>query len=308
MRQAVNMRQFAPDSDLVEIAAARPGASIKHDPSKIPVMIYTIPPSLCSQRVRMTLCEKGVRYSEHVMDMSRGENLEPDYIKLNPRALVPTMTFGSRVIFDSATIMCFANNYFSGPELMPTDAAAFERMHRWIRRSDDFPVRGFHYRSHLASGLPDYVRVAMRDNIIKACELYPEYRSLYDLKLADWEDLANWVASPADLAAGDRLAQELADDVERDLHHGNYLLGEQFSLADITVFILLIRLQCGCGAPLWGGTLRPALADYIERLKIRDSYDVAVLEPYRSSNLVAFSGDCWLPASAVQGEPSLQDL
>lgn len=55
MRQALNMRRFRPDEDLLSIAAKRPGSGIKHDPAEAAVTLYAIPPSLCSQRVRMTL-------------------------------------------------------------------------------------------------------------------------------------------------------------------------------------------------------------------------------------------------------------
>ena len=47
---------------------------------------------------------------------------------------------------------------------------------------------------------------------------------------------------------------------------------------------------------LWGRHLRPALHEYVERMKRRPSYDGAILEPYRKNDLVEFSGNCWLPA------------
>ncbi|KKC23918.1 hypothetical protein WP12_22130 [Sphingomonas sp. SRS2] len=243
----------------------------------------------------MTLLEKNIPYVEHVVSLAKGENLTPDYLAINPRGLVPSMTFDDRSLFDSATIMRFANNWFTGPELAPSDPVAVAAMNSWIDRSDDFPVRGFTYRSHLASGHPDYWRVAMHDNVVRARELYPEFSEVYDLKLRDWHDLADWLQSPRDSQEGEAIAEAMADDAEAALRANPFLVGDAISLADISVFILFIRLQCACDVTLWSTTMRPHLHRWAETIKTRPSYDGAVLEPYRSTGLVQMSGDCWQP-------------
>ncbi len=293
MRQALNMRRFAPAPDLVKIAMAPPGVYPTHDPAPLNLRIYTIPPSLCSQRVRMALAEKELPYTEKIVDTANGANLRPDYIALNPRALVPTLTFADRSLFDSATIMRFANNHFRGPALAPTDPARFARMNAWLARSDDFPIRGFTYRAHLASGRPDYWRKGMHDNILKAMNEYPQHRELYELKLRDWNDLAAWIATPQDAVRDEVLAQQMADDLERNLTSEPFVLGEQFTLADVTIVVLMVRLQCGCGVWLWGKGRRPHLEEYIARMQERPSYDSAILAPYRGTTAVKIDGDCW---------------
>ncbi|HWF01386.1 MAG TPA: glutathione S-transferase family protein [Caulobacteraceae bacterium] len=307
MKQAVNMRRFQPAEDLAAIALAPAGRCARHDPLTADVIIHTIRPSLCSQRVRMTLLEKHVPYTERLLNTAAGENLEPDYIALNPRALVPTMTFDDRVLFDSATIMRFINNWFEGPELAPFDSAGFEAMNRWIDRSDDFPIRGFTYRAQIASGQAHFWKTALHDNIVRYRDRYPEHREIYDLKLADWADLVAWIDSPRDLSAGEAIAETLADDAEAALAEGDYLVGASLTLADITTFILLMRLQCGCGLRLWGPALRPNLQRYIQALKQRVSYDGAVLAHYRIMGAAEWTGDCWFPATGANFD-SPQDV
>ena len=298
MKQAANMRRFEPDEDLLAVAKAMPGETEKHDPARANVKIYTIPPSLCSQRVRMTLLEKGVPYTEHVVNTLQGENLAPSYIAINPRALVPTMTFDDRSIFDSATIMRFIDNWFEGRDLAPSAPDAWARMNLWIDKSDDFPIRGFTYRAYLESGVPDSWRIGMHDNIVRARELYPEYRDLYDLKLRDWADLVEWMGNPDDARQGEAAARAMADDAELALADQSYLVGEAISLADISVFVLFIRLQCACSVRLWGAGLRPRLHAWVERMKSRPSYEAAVLIPYRGVAATPMP-DCWLPARAA---------
>lgn len=299
MKQAANMRRFIPDEDLRAIAMAAPGTTQKHDAKQANIKIYTIPPSLCSQRVRMTALEKGLPYTEQTVDTANGKNLTPDYLALNPRGVVPTMTFDDRSIFDSATIMRFINNYFHGPDLAPETPDAWAKMNRWIDLSDDFPIRGFTYRSHLNSGLPDTWQIGMHDNIVRARELYPQHRDIYDRKLQDWFDLTQWVKNPGDTQEGEAMARSMADEAERVLSSQSYLVGTEISLADISVFVLFMRLQCACSVSLWGDGLRPNLHSWIERLKARPSYNGAVLEPYRKSGTMQISGDCWLPRSAA---------
>ena len=229
MKQASNMRKFEPDRDLVAAATALPGTTKAHDPVQAKVKSYTIPPSLCSQRVRMVLLEKRIPYTEHTVNIADGENLAPAYIAMNPRAVVPTMAFDDRVIFDSATIMRFANNWFTGPELAPRVPEAFAEMNRWIDRSDNFPVRGFTYRAFLAKGLPDTWQIGMRDNIVRAKELYPEHSEIYNLKLNDWFDLVAWMNNPEVSRDG----RVIAENVNR---HRN---GTPYRLAKGTPLVVL---------------------------------------------------------------------
>jgi len=46
--------------------------------------------SVCAQKVRMALAEKGVACQEHLMKLN-GDQFEPTYLKLNPNGVVPTL-------------------------------------------------------------------------------------------------------------------------------------------------------------------------------------------------------------------------
>ena len=47
--------------------------------------------SVCSQKVRMCLAEKGLEWESRHVDIFAFENYEPAYTKLNPKAVVPTL-------------------------------------------------------------------------------------------------------------------------------------------------------------------------------------------------------------------------
>ena len=53
----------------------------------------------CSKQVRHCLREKGVPYESRYVELWRYENLSPDYLKLNPNGVVPTLAHGERIAF-----------------------------------------------------------------------------------------------------------------------------------------------------------------------------------------------------------------
>lgn len=300
--QAKLLRHIQPAEDLREIAAALPGSVTPVDPAGMDLTIYTVPTSICSQRVRMTMGEKQLRYTERTVNGHAMENLQPWYLKINPRGLVPALTFDDRSIFDSKTMMTFIDNYFIGPRLSPTESGAHASMHAWVKRFDEFPVRDLSFRwqlQRMKKGQPDYWTPGMHDAVVRAMEIHPENRELYQRKLDEWQDILTCVNDASHMAACERQAQDLASDVDAAVSGDAYLVGASFTLADISAIATLVRLQCGCGLRLWGNGLRPALERYVERLKQRPSYQTGLLDPYSQSEVFKLEGDCWYPKLAA---------
>jgi glutathione S-transferase len=46
--------------------------------------------SVCAQKVRIALKEKGLDVKEHLLTL-RGDQFDPAYLKLNPNGVVPTL-------------------------------------------------------------------------------------------------------------------------------------------------------------------------------------------------------------------------
>jgi glutathione S-transferase len=82
------------------------------------------------------------------------------------------------------------------------------------------------------------------------------------------------------LAAGRRHVDAHLDRLEKQLVEGGgpWILGETFSLADVSWMVIFERLrQVDNEAVFLGGGLRPACTEYWERLKARPSYAEAIL-------------------------------
>jgi Glutathione S-transferase, N-terminal domain len=79
--------------------------------------LYAAPQSTCSQRVRFVLHAKGLAFEERRLDLFAGDQLQPEYLKLNPNGVVPTLIHDGAPVVDSSVIRAdpaFAPTYYEG--------------------------------------------------------------------------------------------------------------------------------------------------------------------------------------------------
>ena len=55
--------------------------------------------SVCSLKVRVTLAEKALNFDSRLLTL-RGDQFEPQYLKLNPNAVVPTLIHDDSIIVE----------------------------------------------------------------------------------------------------------------------------------------------------------------------------------------------------------------
>jgi glutathione S-transferase len=67
--------------------------------------------------VRWYLEELGTPYEFILLDMSKGEHLQPDFLKLNPFGKVPTIVDGDFALFESGAILLYLHQKYSGDKL-----------------------------------------------------------------------------------------------------------------------------------------------------------------------------------------------
>jgi len=67
------------------------------------LVLYDYGGSPCARRVRITLVGEGLEWDAEVIDLSRLEQRNPEYLAINPNGFVPTLAHGARVIYESAS-------------------------------------------------------------------------------------------------------------------------------------------------------------------------------------------------------------
>jgi len=246
------------------------------------VVLYGFPGSLCSQKVRLALAEKGVAYEDRFVDIElRLANYEPWYLRLNPKGVVPTLLHGERVVTDSARILEYVDATFEGPELTPEDPAERERMIYWLGEQDRVRMRELSYASF--KGMLGLVlrRISMPLRLRKLRRLRaanPSLAELYDAKI---EDVRGWRAQVRDEAEIAQIRRELEDvlrRVEEQLGKTRHLAADSYSLADVAWTCVLARLtMLGLARTLWGDGRLPRVEAYYGELRSRPSFAAARL-------------------------------
>ena len=93
--------------------------------------------SVCAAKVRLVLYEKGLEWKGHYLDILKGDQFDPEYVKLNPKAVVPTLVHDGKVITESTLICEYLDEVFPDPPLKPADPYARWQMRLWTKAVDD---------------------------------------------------------------------------------------------------------------------------------------------------------------------------
>ena len=106
--------------------------------------LYDYGNSVCCQKVRITLREKGLDWEAIRVDLFKTEQYDPKYLKLNPKGVVPTLVHDGTPVIEIDADLRISRRDVPRSAAGPEDAgrarpdAAVEQVRR--RR----PVRGRH--------------------------------------------------------------------------------------------------------------------------------------------------------------------
>jgi glutathione S-transferase len=93
--------------------------------------------SVCSIKARLALAEKGVAWEGRLLTL-RGDQFDPDYMKLNPNAVVPTLVHDGKVVIESTVIMHYVDEAFPGPALVPADPTSRAKLRMTTKLMDEY--------------------------------------------------------------------------------------------------------------------------------------------------------------------------
>ncbi|HTJ99707.1 MAG TPA: maleylacetoacetate isomerase [Bordetella sp.] len=94
------------------------------------MQLYSYFRSSAAYRVRIALNIKGLPYDYAPIHLLKdgGQQLKPDYTRLNPQALVPTLVDGSTVLTQSMAIIEYLEEIHPAPPLLPSTPVARARV------------------------------------------------------------------------------------------------------------------------------------------------------------------------------------
>jgi glutathione S-transferase len=76
--------------------------------------------SSCSQKLRIFLNLKQIPWQSHPIDLRSHENMQPWFLGINPRGLVPVLVHDGAVHIESNDIIQYLESKFPTPKLIPS--------------------------------------------------------------------------------------------------------------------------------------------------------------------------------------------
>jgi glutathione S-transferase len=99
--------------------------------------LYDYGNSVCCQKVRITLVAKDQHWQAIPVDLFRLDQYDPNYLKLNPKGVVPTLVHDGKAIIESTLICEYLDDVFPDPPLVPKAPAERARMRIWPKFVDE---------------------------------------------------------------------------------------------------------------------------------------------------------------------------
>jgi glutathione S-transferase len=94
--------------------------------------LYTAPLSGNGRKVHMFLEEVGAQFQLSRLDLLKGEQKNPDYLRLNPNGKVPTLVDDGFVLWESNAILLYLAEKFPQARLLPTEPQDRARVFQWL--------------------------------------------------------------------------------------------------------------------------------------------------------------------------------
>ena len=234
--------------------------------------------SFCSQMVRVALFELNVNFNEQHIRLcdqyAEGENLDKNFLSLNPLATVPVMKFDNEIIVNSTTIIEELNKRFQG------------NLHEYVDNSfvkQTTITEGDKFASTIGTIIPVFsapliefmVRKLPFKSIMKIFLKHPRK----DRKFIFLSMYFFGVAKKFPNIAIKKFVDEILN-FEEKLSEDNTYFKNKFSHIDINMMCVFNRLEDLKLGKTIETSKTPLLLKYWNNLKKRESYQRGILNYY----------------------------
>lgn len=226
------------------------------------------------RRVKMCLLEKGLSFRIKWLNLGLMDQKAPEYLKLNPTGLVPTLVHGERAIYESNVINEYLDAVFPNPPLVPHGAYAQASMRMWFAFENDF-----------AKPFRDAVYETMGKERLKSTGLTAEALRAEILRRTPNEAYARFAVGVLTTPKNEELIldrqllllEKLSFMESKLLDGRKWLCGDQFTLADVAL-APRVEMFPVVGIPDLYDRF-PSIGKFMERIKERPSWLDSAIRP-----------------------------
>lgn len=192
--------------------------------------LYHAGMTTCSRKARLGLREKGVPYKSHFVNLGKFEHHTPEYLKLNPNGIVPTLVHDGKVVIESSVINEYVDELFPDQNpLRPADLYLRAKMRALAKIADEYALP--------ATRVPTWTRTKQAQ--LKAMDDKEFEKVIRDTPLIDHQlkmkALKGDGFTDKEVEESRGRMQYVYDRTEAALADGPWLVGNQFTLADIAL-------------------------------------------------------------------------
>jgi glutathione S-transferase len=242
--------------------------------------------SVCAQKVRIALHEKGQKAKEHLLTL-RGDQNEPAYMKLNPNGVVPTLVHDEKTIVESSLILYYIDEIFPEPPLMPNEPLLRFRVRMYNKLIDEY--------MHNACTILTFA-TAFRSRFLTT----PREVWLAEINKAPLKRRAEYKRSVIEHGLDSEFVidavaqhQKLLSWMANSLKNGPYLAGNRFSNADCAVIPYILRLDLLKLGGMW--ERYPAITEWWAQMGTRPSVKSTIFDRMTDAD--------WAPFKTLAPDP-----
>lgn len=227
--------------------------------------LYNFAQSTCSQKVRICLTEKGLVWKDRRLVSADRYHLSSCYLRLNPNGVVPTLVHDGSPVIKSSVIVQYLDDVFPEGRLSPNDHHFLAKMRAWLVFLDQVLTPAVRYPSFQYGGLIKKFQKLSRDEFATTIARRP-LKSQFYRKMGQVGFLQQDI-------------DDALDDIRKSVCRmesmlavgGPWLIGEQYTLADVCTAPLIDRIDDLGYGDLWQTDLL-RVTDWLKRMKARPAY------------------------------------
>ncbi|WP_336980889.1 glutathione S-transferase family protein [Altererythrobacter fulvus] len=197
-------------------------------PGGVPV-VHTWDPNSRTGYPLFTMMEKGAPFDRKFWDLLKFEEGSAEFLAIDPNGVMPVVAHKGRIFSHSLYLCEYLDNAMPGPALVPHDPATRYRMRHRCRLSDEIA------HSVSMNGWNRFMRTALAGKSQAEIEELI-YRNPSKERRIAWSKALIDGFSEQDLDNARQNVRAYVDELDALLAKNTWLIGEQFTLADIVTF------------------------------------------------------------------------
>jgi glutathione S-transferase len=242
------------------------------------VILYNAAQSTCSQKVRLVLHEKNLRFEDIRLNLGKKDQLKPEYLAINPNGVVPTLVDDGQPIVDSSVICEYLDEKFPENSLTPNAIVERAHMRSWMRYLEEVPTAAIRVPSFNRGFLSRFDGLDEKRFLEEQVNVRRIRRDFF-IRMGsplgfDRDEVANSLHQ----------LSETCERMHAALDRGPWLLGQQFTLADVLAAPTIDRMNDLGLAYLWEEKY-PRVSEWYNRLQARPAFAATYYAGTRVSEL-----------------------